>query len=519
MNRSKREIKTPKRFDDEPFDSPRMRLSHQQQPPPPPQLSEPPSIKAEPGAEEPNVQFHQQLRMPEQVQIKLPSAKAHATKQQTAKGPHAKSQLTPKTTPEPKSIIKVKLTRTKPSVALPTSPPPKLSPVSHATPGPKPKPKPTPTQRAPPGPKPAVRVSSAERKAPGPRTSLTSKNSQAIRPQEVTKEIVNFPRPKKERPRTPPAFADLIPNVVLPFWDARTAAEEHEDDNVKELVHCHCGIPEELGLMVQCETCLTWQHANCLGIERPEDAPDGYTCRACSDPKFARESMRWAYDQDWLVKGRMKQFSCDPNITPVEDIRIFYQVNQLIGDALNVNQLIHSLRVKSRILMNAPDDDPELKLFRIQWPSSYQHRDGTTFVPPVSQPSDTPASTISVMAETPDPCDIPVETVVEARLPDIGQLEDVSAILDNTDIPNSTLQPMIANHEATPNGCRANLKLHIQQSEEFLAIELSRLESRLEALEKECASRKKTNGARLSIESLRNDLHTMRKIIEHEEGG
>lgn len=433
MNRAKREIKTPKRFDDEPFETPRSR---------PQQI-----IKQQPTKQE---------------SAKQQPAKQQPTKQQPTKQTPAKQTPARQQTPEPaKSIIKVKLTRTK---RTPTTAPPETPSVP---------------------------------RAPEPVTPA---------------EVISAPRPKRERPRTPPAFADLIPNVVLPFWDARTAAEDHEDDNVKELVHCHCGIIEELGLMVQCETCLTWQHASCLGIERAEEAPDGYTCQACSDPKFVRESKRWAYDQDWILKGRMKQFSCDPNPIPESKVKILQQINQLIADTLRIYQLIHSLRVKSRILVDSKDDDPELKLFRVQWPASYQHRDGTQFIPTINQPSSTPASTISVIGETPDPGDIPVETVVEAALPDIGQLEDVSAILDNTDIPNASIQPMVTSQEATPNDCRANLKLHIQQTEEFIRTELSQIEEQLAALEKECVSDKSGN-LKTSFESLKNDLHSMRKYI------
>lgn len=303
---------------------------------------------------------------------------------------------------------------------------------------------------------------------------------------------------------------------MLPFWDARTAAEDHEDDNVKELVHCQCGISEELDLMVQCETCLTWQHAHCLGIEKPEDAPDGYTCKACSDPKLARESMRFAYDQDWLLKGRMKQFACNRDtLDNTKDVDTLNRINRLIDNSLKIYQLIHSLRIKSRLLKEATDDNPELKLFRNQWPANYQHLDGTPFVPTMNHlPSFAPALSLSAMAETPDPGDIPVETVAEATLPDIGQLEDVSAILDNTDMPNASIsiQPLSSNHESTPNDCRANLKLHIQQMEEFINIELAYIDKQLELLERECSSQTK-KAPHLTFESLKNDLKVIKDYV------
>ena len=34
-----------------------------------------------------------------------------------------------------------------------------------------------------------------------------------------------------------------------------------------EVVHCTCTHTEGDGMMVQCESCLTWQHGGCLGID------------------------------------------------------------------------------------------------------------------------------------------------------------------------------------------------------------------------------------------------------------
>ena len=36
-----------------------------------------------------------------------------------------------------------------------------------------------------------------------------------------------------------------------------------------EVVHCVCSHTEGDGMMVQCESCLTWQHGQCLGIDNP----------------------------------------------------------------------------------------------------------------------------------------------------------------------------------------------------------------------------------------------------------
>lgn len=318
---------------------------------------------------------------------------------------------------------------------------------------------------------------------------------------------------KMKRPKSPPQiYHDIVvPNVILPFWDARTAAEEHEDDNVKELVHCHCEVEEEMGLMIQCETCLTWQHAHCMRFAAPEDVPDGYTCNACSDPKFVRESMKWAYDQEWLTKGRLKRFKSDfdrnPNLESIErNVKMMARINDLIGNVLNIDKIVHGLKVKKRILANAEDDDQELKVFNFQWPASYQHSDGSHFIPTINQVAQSPASTISVMDEAPDLGDV-------AALPEIAQLDDVSAILDAPYVSqNNTEQPMMTSDTditAPVNDCRTNLKLHIQQTEEFINIELSQVENQIQALLKEmreCAKSKSTPATNSSdIDLAKND--------------
>lgn len=516
--RTRREIKTPKRFDEEAFETPTRVQRHSA--PPAPKPVGPPTTPSSPKqvkiAPEPSKSVFK-------VKLAPPRPKL-ATKETPIKQKEA--------TPKPKETPpKPRESAAKQKVEVPikqkdtTTKLPKETPVKPKEPITKPKEPPAKQRES------TVRqkdVTVRQREPSIRQKEVVNKHKEStvkVKQEHTPHELKPIERegPINFRPRnvlqiqTPPTFADLIPNVVLPFWDARTAAEEHEDDNVKELVHCHCGITEELGLMVQCETCLTWQHAHCLGIDKPEDAPDGYTCKACSDPRYARESMKWAYDQDWLTKGRMKQFSCDSNLTSESDIRILHQINRLIESVLYIHRLLHSIKVKSRILMKASDDDPDLKLFRIQWPVNYQHRDGSMFIPTVNQPSSTPASTISAIGDTPDPGDIAVETVADV-LPEIGQL-DVSAILDNTDVPEPqpTPQTIANNQESTPNDCRANLRLHIQQTEEFIGLELSSIEEQLSALDKECTIIYRNDGRPsdwgTSLDSLKNDLMTMKKYI------
>lgn len=66
-------------------------------------------------------------------------------------------------------------------------------------------------------------------------------------------------------------------NNAVSYFDARKTRDEHENDNIEEVVKCICSYHEENGLMVQCELCLTWQHALCMGYKHESDVPsDGY---------------------------------------------------------------------------------------------------------------------------------------------------------------------------------------------------------------------------------------------------
>lgn len=526
MNRSRREIKTPKRFDEEPFEAPRKSIGKQQTTPvaadPKPQtpvLVAPPVVAPQKTVKQPEPSFTPKIKLPKLGQKSpqkiLPKNNNFKPAEPSPKTPKAKPVSPPPNLDAVPVLPKIALPKRQSQIQaqpqVPPPPPPALDSQEDSSEPPTPTPTPKKT------------ITKQQTKPPTTDSNNSvTKTPQPPKPKPPKLEIVktptldtnikshNYKCSRRKGPASPPAYDTVIPNKVLPFWDARTAAEEHEDDNVKELVHCHCGIPEELGLMVQCETCLTWQHAHCLGFEKPEDAPDGYTCQACSDPKFARDSMRWAYDQDWLLKGKMKQFTCDKG-THEKERQFLQKVNKLIEDSLKVHQLIHSLRVKSKILNNAVDDeDPELKLFRNQWPCNYIHLDGSPFVPTLIQLPNSPASTMSAMAGTPDPGDLPVEAVADLRgaLPDIGQL-DVSAILGNTDIPLVS-----ANPEPAPTDCRSNLKLHIKQTEEFITIELGHIAEQMAALEKESMDANSEISRKINFGLLKNDLVSIRRYLD-----
>lgn len=158
-----------------------------------------------------------------------------------------------------------------------------------------------------------------------------------------------------------------IPNTQLPFWDARVIRDIHESDEVDELLHCICDFKEESGLMVQCEVCLTWQHGGCFEIETEEEVPESYVCFACRDPRLVRPSCKYAYDQDWLKKGRLATFPyIKDEVQSNCSLNQGKTINQLLGLIIEVMQVLTSLRHKLKILKAVPDHK-DLKLWASSW--------------------------------------------------------------------------------------------------------------------------------------------------------
>lgn len=114
----------------------------------------------------------------------------------------------------------------------------------------------------------------------------------------------------------------------------------------KELVHCFCGSPEEDGLMIQCELCLCWQHGNCLQIDSEEKVPDPYVCHFCRYPTRERVSRRYTHDQTWLKKGQLPSLKFITGCSTVPADRALRVAHTLTAAAIDLKQLLHSLKVK-----------------------------------------------------------------------------------------------------------------------------------------------------------------------------
>ncbi len=76
----------------------------------------------------------------------------------------------------------------------------------------------------------------------------------------------------------------------LPAWIRRLQADpallleaaRTKPDNDRELRYCLCREPDDGKLMVQCDNCLEWYHASCVGLTRSNVRQLGtYSCPVC----------------------------------------------------------------------------------------------------------------------------------------------------------------------------------------------------------------------------------------------
>lgn len=72
-------------------------------------------------------------------------------------------------------------------------------------------------------------------------------------------------------------LSDIVDVVGLtPVPSPQPSSEPPEEDGIR----CVCGSEEDDGFTIQCDNCLVWQHALCVGIAR-NNVPDVYLCDEC----------------------------------------------------------------------------------------------------------------------------------------------------------------------------------------------------------------------------------------------
>ncbi|KAF7995176.1 hypothetical protein HCN44_004648 [Aphidius gifuensis] len=80
---------------------------------------------------------------------------------------------------------------------------------------------------------------------------------------------------------------------VEPEGEETDTAPEGEGDGDDEdsITRCICGFEHDDGYMISCDRCLTWQHVDCMGIDR-SNIPEKYLCEQCEPRRIDHQRAR-----------------------------------------------------------------------------------------------------------------------------------------------------------------------------------------------------------------------------------
>jgi len=136
-----------------------------------------------------------------------------------------------------------------------------------------------------------------------------------------------------------------------------------------EVVHCtFCLHTEGDGMMVQCESCLTWQHGSCLGIESADQVPEKYVCSVCIAPPLARQSLLYNIDMDWIREGRITRMNQEPEEGVKKIEEELKTLSETMADLVNLSSVLHSLQVKLSVAKQK--NNPKVFMWSNVWDDS-----------------------------------------------------------------------------------------------------------------------------------------------------
>lgn len=148
-------------------------------------------------------------------------------------------------------------------------------------------------------------------------------------------------------------------------------------------IRCPCGVDDDLGVMVECESCSTWQHGHCINVGTEDDAYEGYICGFCTLPQEkARDSLLQLTVGDKfqsrfkLLESFKKQTSSNPEVAnsfydTVEN-NSHLNIDDLSQATKELQRVLNSLKIKWRLFAN-PVYDAELRI----WANPYWSADQT----------------------------------------------------------------------------------------------------------------------------------------------
>ncbi|XP_060931201.1 PHD finger protein 20-like [Limanda limanda] len=143
-----------------------------------------------------------------------------------------------------------------------------------------------------------------------------------------------------------------------PSWPVAMETDECE------VVRCVCEVDEENDFMIQCESCLCWQHGTCMGLYE-DNVPHNYICYYCRHTAGWRRAQRFLSEPDLLISGHMFGLSCvKENYSEINASKITH-TGHLLAHTHGLNQVLSGLQLKISLL-HSPSQ-PDLQLWRLPW--------------------------------------------------------------------------------------------------------------------------------------------------------
>ncbi|XP_040916759.1 PHD finger protein 20-like isoform X2 [Toxotes jaculatrix] len=143
-----------------------------------------------------------------------------------------------------------------------------------------------------------------------------------------------------------------------PSWPVAIETEECE------VVRCVCEVDEENDFMIQCESCLCWQHGTCMGLYE-DNVPNNYICYYCRHAAGWRRAQRFLSEPDLLISGHMFGLSCvKENYSEINASKITH-TSRLLAHTHGLDQVLSGLQLKISLL-HSPSH-PDLQLWRLPW--------------------------------------------------------------------------------------------------------------------------------------------------------
>lgn len=131
-----------------------------------------------------------------------------------------------------------------------------------------------------------------------------------------------------------------------------------------EVVRCVCEVDEENDFMIQCESCLCWQHGTCMGLYE-DNVPHNYICYYCRQTSGWRRAQRFLSEPDLLISGRMFGLSfVKENYSEINASKISH-TSRLLAHTHSLHQVLSGLQLKISLL-HSPSH-PDLQLWRSPW--------------------------------------------------------------------------------------------------------------------------------------------------------